>query len=66
MHFNWQYLLTFKKILQELLDCSIDENISLFDRSKEYGMVCGFKHPPEQAHVFFAEALYDKIINTKN
>jgi hypothetical protein len=66
MHFNWQYLLTFKKIFQELLDCSIDENISLFSRSEEYGMVCGFKHPPEQAHVFFTEALYDKIINTKN
>jgi hypothetical protein len=66
MHFNWQYLPTFKKTFQELLDCSIDGNISLFSRSEEYGMVCGFKHPPEQAHVFFAEALYDKIINTKN
>jgi len=66
MHDNWQYLLTFNKLFQELLDFSIDANISLFARSNEYGIQCGFKHPPEKAHVFFAEALYDKIINTKN
>jgi hypothetical protein len=66
MHVNWQYLLTFNKLFQELLDFSIDANLSLFDRSNECGVVCGFKHPPEKAHVFFAEALYDKIINTKN
>lgn len=66
MHVNWQYLLTFNKLFQELLDFSIDANLSLFDRSNECGVVCGFKHPPEKSHVFFAEALYDKIINTKN
>jgi len=71
MYFDWQYLPTFKEMFQRILDCSIDPNISLFTRYNESrhraeSPPCGFKHPPEIAHVLFAEELYDKIINTKN
>lgn len=71
IYFDWQYLLTFKEMFQGVLDCSIDSNTSLFTRyndliSGTIPPLCGFKHPPEIAHVFFAEELYDKIINTKN
>jgi hypothetical protein len=71
MYFDWQYLPTFKEMFQRILDCCIDPNISLFTRYTESrhcaeSPPCGFKHPPEIAHVLFAEELYDKIINTKN
>jgi hypothetical protein len=72
MYVDWQYLPTFKEIFQGILDYSIDPAISLFTayNNQMHDLVtpplCGFKHPPEIAHVLFAEALYDKIINTKN
>jgi hypothetical protein len=71
IYFDWQYLPTFEKIFQEILDYSIDPTTSLFTwyNNQMRGTVpppCGFKHPPEIAHVLFAEELYDKIINTKN
>jgi hypothetical protein len=74
MHFDWQYLPTFKEIFQGILDLdySIDPTISLFTayNNQMHDLatppLCGFKHPPEIAHVLFAEELYDKIINTKN
>ena len=72
IYFDWQYLPTFEKIFREILDYSIDPNLSLFTKYNDpmrkvpVPPVCGFKHPPEIAHVLFAEELYDKIINTKN
>ena len=74
----WQLLPTFEEIFKEILNYSVDQNTSLFAAYNNYldgntgfrqllpSDVCGFKHPSELAHVFFAEVLYDKIITAQN
>jgi len=69
IYFDWQYLLTFEKMFQEILDCSVDSDLSLFDcmhAREDTEPMCGFKHPTENAHEYFAEKLYVKITNKKD
>ena len=69
IYFDWQYLQTFEKMFQEILDCSVDSDLSLFAGVRARDVtepLCGFKHPPENAHKYFAEKLYVKISNKKD
>lgn len=64
---NWKYKSMFKKMLVDTLKYAIDENETLVSKYRpESQGRCGFQHPPEIAHEFFARALYDQIINRKN
>jgi hypothetical protein len=78
IYHGWQFLPTFEKIFQEILEHSVDSNLSLMTAYNNFldgnnvfpqlplTNVCGFQHPCENAHVYFAEALYDKIITDQN
>lgn len=64
---NWKYLHIFKKMLDEFMQYSIDDNLALQTgyRPDVHG-VCAFKHPPEIAHEIFSESLYDRIVAQQN
>jgi len=64
IYYDWQYLLTFERILQEILEYAVDPNLSLH-LPKNY-TPCGFDHPPESVHERFSKELYDKIIAGQN
>jgi len=78
IYHGWQFLPTFEKIFQEILEHSVDSNLSIMTAYNNFldgnnvfprlplTNVCGFQHPCETAHVYFAEALYDKIITDQN
>ena len=64
IYYDWQYLLAFERILQEILEYAVDPNLSL-----HFPMnftPCGFDHPPESVHERFSKELYDKIIAGQN
>ena len=64
IYYDWQYLPTFERILQEILEYAVDPNLSL-----HFPMnftPCGFDHPPESVHERFSKELYDKIIAGQN
>lgn len=64
---GWKYSKMFRGMLLESLKYSIDEDETLVSKYRpELHKVCGFKHPTEIAHDFFSQALYDKIISTKD
>jgi len=64
IYYDWQYLPTFERILQEILEYAVDPNLSLH-LPKNY-TPCGFDHPPESVHERFSKELYDKIIAGQN
>jgi hypothetical protein len=59
----WEFMPIFDGILEEALTYSIDpeSNLHKFNWLVD-NRLCGFKHPIEEVHEFFAEHLYDKII----
>jgi hypothetical protein len=64
---DWKYLPMFTKMLENSLEYCIDQDETLVSRynPKIHG-VCGFKHPTEIAHEYFAEELYAKITNKQD
>ena len=64
IYYDWQYLLTFERIWQEILEYAVDANLSL-PHPMDF-IPCGFEHPPESAHERFSKELYDKIIAGQN
>lgn len=64
---DWKYLPMFTKMLENSLQYCIDEDETLASKySPEKHGVCGFKHPTEIAHEYFAEELYVKITNKQD
>lgn len=63
IYYDWEYLLTFERIFQEILEHAVDVNLKLHSPNS---VLCGFKHPPESAHERFSNELYDKIIAGQN
>lgn len=60
---TWTFMPMFDEILQETLFYSINSDICLHSYNHLVNhRICGYKHPVEEAHEYFAEHLYDTII----